>query len=72
MKLGAGGALASGAGGSGEGFSLMGKTGLEEFVADANEAIRFKLVRNSDQVTGGNNDEDVFHPEMSHQIYGEQ
>jgi len=44
------------------------KTGLEEFVEDANDAMRFKLVKQKEDVAA---EENNFKPEMTHQIYGD-
>lgn len=41
---------------------------LDEYKCDANEAITFKLVRNEADLTS----DEGFHPEMTHQIFGEQ
>lgn len=43
------------------------KTGLEDYVEDANEALRFKLVRTPEDL----NNKQYFKPEMTHQIYGD-
>jgi len=43
------------------------KTGLEEYVEDANEALRFKLVKQKEDVESDQH----FKPEMTHQIYGD-
>jgi len=45
----------------------FGKTGLEDYVEDANEALKFKLVRTKEDLE---NDQ-FFKPEMTHQIYGD-
>ncbi len=49
---------------------------LQEFVADANEALRFRLVRSGDDVQEATREdqdrEGDFAPEMTHQIYGEK
>ena len=56
-------------------LSIAGKTTLEEFVADANKALRFQLVRDEKAISQeiGTPDENnrTFPPEMTHQIYGE-
>jgi len=41
---------------------------LKEFVVDANESLKFKLVEKASDLDGDNNS---FPPEMTHQIYGE-
>lgn len=44
------------------------KNDLEDYRCSANEAICFKLVRTEEDL---DNDEGVFHPEMTHQIFGD-
>jgi len=51
------------AGGSG-----IAKSALDHYVADANEAVEFKLVRNPEDLE---NDGCSFKPEMTHQVYGD-
>ena len=48
---------------------------LKEFVCDSNEALRFRLLKSTDdpdQVTADDDLERDFGPEMTHQIYGEK
>ncbi len=51
--------------------AIEGKSALSEFVCDANEALRFRLVRNPEDASTEATEED-FAPEMCHQVYGEQ
>jgi len=46
----------------------FGNSALAEYVLDGNEALRFKLVRNSKDVDDASTE---FGPEMCHQIYGD-
>ncbi|XP_075221855.1 histone acetyltransferase 1 [Lycorma delicatula] len=43
------------------------REGAKSFVADSNESVEFKLVRTTDDLE----DDGVFKPEMSHQIFGD-
>ena len=43
--------------------------GLENFVVDSNEAIKFKLLKTAKDME---NAEIEFEPAMTHQIYGEK
>ena len=65
------------------GLSIAAKGGgLAAYVADSNEALRFRLIRTSQDLkkvieNDGKEDEtgqswSQFAPEMTHQIYGEQ
>lgn len=42
---------------------------LKRLVADGNEALEFKLIRDLDDL---NSDESVFKPEMTHQVFGDR
>lgn len=62
-----------------EGLSIAPKGGLEVYVADSNESLVFRLVRDEAELKKALNDENrneedanVFAPEMSHQIYGDK
>lgn len=61
------------------GLSISGGRGLETFVADANEVLTFKLLRDRRETTaavdGSSDDDDdaaSFGPEMTHQVYGDK
>lgn len=61
------------------GLSIAPKGGLEVYVADSNESLVFRLVRDEAELKKALNDENrneedanVFAPEMSHQIYGDK
>ena len=45
--------------------------GLEAYVIDSNEALRFRLLRTPQDLEVADSDRD-FEPFMSHQIYGEK
>ena len=45
--------------------------GLEAFVIDSNEALRFRLLKTPQDLEVSESDSD-FEPFMSHQIYGEK
>ncbi|RUS88450.1 hypothetical protein EGW08_003787 [Elysia chlorotica] len=49
-------------------LSVAKKNDLEEYRCSANDAIRFKFVRTEDDIE---NVDGVFHPEMTHQIFGD-
>ena len=46
--------------------------GLEEYVIDSNEALRFRLLKTPQDLEVEDSDEIDFEPGMSHQIYGEK
>merc|ERR1712018_470156 len=52
------------------GLSIAGSSmgGLEAYVVDANEALKFKFLRRPEDAE---NDDLSFNPEMTHQIYGD-
>jgi len=56
-------------------FTLIGQSNLAAFVADANEAVNFKLLRKyrekGEEVTSLSTKEEPFPPEMTHQVYGD-
>ena len=56
-------------------FTLVGHSELKAFVADANEAVNFKLLRNyqekGDEDKPNSTKEEPFNPEMTHQVYGD-
>ena len=45
--------------------------GLEAFVIDSNEALKFRLLKRPSDVDTPESDDD-FEPEMTHQIYGDK
>ena len=45
--------------------------GLEAFVIDSNEALRFRLLK-TPQDLDASDSEDDFEPAMTHQIYGDK
>ena len=56
-------------------FTLVGHSELKAFVADANEAVNFKLLRKyrekGEEDKPACTKEEPFNPEMSHQVYGD-
>ena len=60
------------------GLSIAAKGGLEVYVADSNEALLFRMIRNEAELKRSldddNEDDDSnsFLPEMTHQIYGDK
>ena len=56
-------------------FTLVGHSELKAFVADANEAVNFKLLRKycekGEEGKPACTKEEPFNPEMSHQVYGD-
>ena len=59
------------------GLSIASKGILELYVADSNEALQFRLIRDESELKRAlseDNSEDgkSFAPEMSHQIYGDK
>jgi hypothetical protein len=49
--------------------------GLEVFVVDANEALKFRLLRTPEDMSSVEGEDDIereFEPAMCHQIYGEK
>jgi len=61
-----------------EGLSIASKSGLEVYVADSNESLVFRLIRDETELKNAlydeneEKDENSFDPEMSHQIYGDK
>lgn len=61
-----------------EGLSIAAKGGLEVYVADSNESVLFRMIRNESELKRSldddNEDDDSnsFLPEMTHQIYGDK
>jgi len=60
-----------------EGLSIASKGILELFVADSNESLQFRLIRDESELKKAlseenSDDEKAFAPEMSHQIYGDK
>ena len=45
--------------------------GLEAFVIDSNEALRFRLLKSPQDVESAESEQD-FEPSMTHQIYGDK
>ena len=60
------------------GLSIAAKGGLEVYVADSNESLLFRMIRNESELKRSldddNEDDDSnsFLPEMTHQIYGDK
>ena len=58
-------------------MSIASKGVLELYVADSNESLQFRLIRDESELKAAlseDNSEDpkLFVPEMSHQIYGDK
>jgi len=66
---------ASKLGSAADDFTLVGHSELKAFVADANEAVNFKLLRKycekGEEGKPACTKEEPFNPEMSHQVYGD-
>jgi len=62
-------------GSAADAFTLVGQSELKAFVADANEAVNFKLLRKyrekGEEDKSSCTKEEPFNPEMTHQVYGE-
>ena len=59
------------------GLSIASKGILELYVADSNEALQFRLIRDESELKKAMSEENSedgkpFVPEMSHQIYGDK
>ena len=59
------------------GLSIASKGILELYVADSNEALQFRLIRDESELKKAISEENSedgkpFVPEMSHQIYGDK